>query len=46
MVFETALFVMTIAKFRQSRMEGLGKRPILDTIVRDGIWAYLLSLCE
>ncbi|KAI0746915.1 hypothetical protein C8Q80DRAFT_806462 [Daedaleopsis nitida] len=42
--FETILFVMTMKVFGQSRRDGLGKRPILDTIVRDGTWAYALSI--
>ncbi|TBU61169.1 hypothetical protein BD310DRAFT_921648 [Dichomitus squalens] len=43
-VFEAVLFAMTIAKFKQSRGEGLGRRPILDTIVRDGTWAFLVGI--
>lgn len=44
--FDATLFVLTILKFRESRLEGLGKRPILDTMVRDGTWAFVLALGE
>ncbi|KAI0674431.1 hypothetical protein C8Q78DRAFT_1076073 [Trametes maxima] len=40
---EFALFVLTLVKFRESRREGLGKLPILETMVRDGTWAFLLA---
>ncbi|KAI0646419.1 hypothetical protein C8Q79DRAFT_668619 [Trametes meyenii] len=40
---EFALFVLTLAKFRESRREGLGRLPILETMVRDGTWAFLLA---
>ena len=43
MAFETVLFAMTVAKFKQSRGEGLGRRPILDTMVQDGTWAFLVG---
>ncbi|KAI0367237.1 hypothetical protein BV20DRAFT_1055033 [Pilatotrama ljubarskyi] len=44
-MFETFLFMLTMAKFRESRLEGTGgKRPILNTIVRDGTWGFFLAL--
>ncbi|KAI0336831.1 hypothetical protein GY45DRAFT_1357718 [Cubamyces sp. BRFM 1775] len=42
--FESALFIMTLVKFRESRRFGLGKRPILDTIMRDGTWGFVVAL--
>lgn len=39
------MFALTMLKFRQSRREGL-RRPILNTMVRDGTWAFILSLGE
>lgn len=41
-VFDTIVFLLTIAKFLQSRREGYGKQPVFDTVVRDGVWAYLV----
>ncbi|KAI0635291.1 hypothetical protein C8Q77DRAFT_1255173 [Trametes polyzona] len=43
-VFEAGLFMLTMAKFRESRREGLGRRPLLEAIVRDGTWAFVLAL--
>lgn len=43
--FDAFMFVFTVLKFWQSRREGLS-RPILDTMVRDGTWAFILSLGE
>ncbi|KAI0349764.1 hypothetical protein OH77DRAFT_1525406 [Trametes cingulata] len=44
-VFETFLFILTMMKFRESRLEGLSdKRPLLNTIVRDGSWGFVLAL--
>ena len=45
-MLDTVLFLMTIAKFRYSRVQALGKRTILATIVWDGTWAYALSFGE
>ncbi|KAH9896981.1 hypothetical protein C8Q73DRAFT_436462 [Cubamyces lactineus] len=44
MAFETALFVMTVIKFWENRRCPLRKRPILYTIIRDGTWAFALTL--
>ena len=43
--FEAALFIMTLVKFQESRRFGLGRRPILDTIMRDGTWGFVVALC-
>ncbi|KAI0674464.1 hypothetical protein C8Q78DRAFT_1076102 [Trametes maxima] len=42
--FELVLFGLTLFKFGESRRQRLGKRPILDTLIRDGTWAFLCSL--
>ncbi|KAI0659270.1 hypothetical protein C8Q70DRAFT_130608 [Cubamyces menziesii] len=42
--FEAALFIMTLVKFQESRRFGLGRRPILDTIMRDGTWGFFVAL--
>ncbi|KAI0646457.1 hypothetical protein C8Q79DRAFT_962741 [Trametes meyenii] len=41
--FDLILFTLTLIKFYESRREGLSRLPILDTIMRDGTWAFLLS---
>ncbi|KAL1943890.1 hypothetical protein VTO73DRAFT_3708 [Trametes versicolor] len=41
--FDAFMFALTMLKFRQSRREGL-RRPILNTMVRDGTWAFILTL--
>ncbi|KAI0674463.1 hypothetical protein C8Q78DRAFT_596346 [Trametes maxima] len=41
--FDLILFILTLIKFYESRREGLSRLPILDTIMRDGTWAFLLS---
>lgn len=43
--FDAFMFVLTVLKFWQSRREGLS-RPTLNTMVRDGTWAFTLSLGE
>ncbi|OBZ78428.1 hypothetical protein A0H81_02392 [Grifola frondosa] len=43
-IFDTVLCILILMKFGESWREGLGKSPILNIIVRDGIWAYLLVL--
>ncbi|KAI0646458.1 hypothetical protein C8Q79DRAFT_1010084 [Trametes meyenii] len=42
--FELVLLGLSLFKFGESRRQGLGKRPILDTLIRDGTWAFLSSL--
>lgn len=43
--FDAFMFALTMLKFRQSRREEL-RRPILNTMVRDGTWAFILTLGE
>ncbi|KAI0777291.1 hypothetical protein BD413DRAFT_174963 [Trametes elegans] len=41
--YESALFILTTVKFRKCQQEKLGRRPILQRITHDGIWAFALA---
>ncbi|KAI0742353.1 hypothetical protein C8Q80DRAFT_1221001 [Daedaleopsis nitida] len=42
LMFETVLFVLTIAKFLTACRQGWGMGPIMQQFVADGTWAYAL----
>ncbi|EIN03539.1 hypothetical protein PUNSTDRAFT_139423 [Punctularia strigosozonata HHB-11173 SS5] len=43
-LLELVLAVLTLAKFIMALKQGWGRTPILSMVVRDGLWAFLLSL--
>lgn len=43
-IFEGILFGLTLHKYLHARKEGWGERSLLNLLVRDSVWAFLLVL--
>ena len=41
-IFETLLFVLTMAKFYEALRDGWGHEPVMSRFLKDGIWVFAL----